>query len=79
MIFHMIDPRVNVYIMGNHHSQRANHLFLWPFFIFMLIYQRVTIQNDGLNNDGLNNRDWDLQGILSFADHLVKCQVWWYN
>ena len=44
----------------------------------MLIYQ-VTIQNDGSKNDGLNKRDGDLQGILSFADHLVKCQVLWYN
>jgi hypothetical protein len=35
-------PLVNVYItMENHHFQWENPLFLWPFSIAMLNYQRV--------------------------------------
>ena len=43
---------VNVYItMENHHFQWVNPLFLWPFSIATLNYQRVDYRNDGLLYD----------------------------
>ena len=41
-----IYPLVNVYItMENHHFLWVNPLFLWPFSIAMLNYQRVLLMS----------------------------------
>jgi hypothetical protein len=42
-LFYPHHPLVNVYItMENHHFSWENSLFLWPFSIAMLNYQRVS-------------------------------------
>ena len=42
-------PLVNVYIaMENHHFSWENPLFLWPFSIAMLNYQRVFMEKNGV-------------------------------
>ena len=40
----VIYPLVNVYItMENHDVEWVNQLFLWPFSVAMLVYQRVPL------------------------------------
>ena len=60
----MVHPLVNVHSMGNFHFQRANQLFLWSFFIFMLVYQ-VTVQKCSkwwLKQWGFKQQGWWFPG-----------------
>ena len=84
--FRGIYPLVNIQkAVENHHFQWENPLFLWSFSIAMLVYQRVTNENDfrmtsvsdgSVDNDGLTRFDVFSMGIswnatCNFLDILI--------
>ena len=81
--FRWLYPLVNIQkTMENHHVQWENPLFLWPFSIAMLVYQRVEIgmlkQKLTTNDKRINKPDYDVPSKLSNQKpnfHLSKLSI----